>query len=65
MHVDRGSAELRSMLSVDKQDFYKEEIRKLLLVRGEKPREVKIEQILHDLEALAEIFVKSVSKVKQ
>jgi len=47
------------MIPVERKEYYREEIRKLLLKQGEESTEEKVEHILHDLEALAEIFVES------
>lgn len=40
-----------------KQEYYKERIREGMLKRGEKPSEEKVERVLLDLEAIAELFV--------
>lgn len=52
------------MTPAERQEYYREEIREMLRERGEKPTKAKVERVLHDLEALAEIFVESVTTVK-
>lgn len=46
-------------LNAEREEYYKEKIRDLLLKEGKEPTEEKVEQFLHDLVALAEIFIES------
>ena len=47
------------MLTHEQEERHKEKIRELLIKQGEEPTDEKVEQFLHELVALAEIFVES------